>query len=474
MKVRCHIWRTAFCGAAVLFLSPTLAIAQGGAPVPAGTVDGTSDTLRLDLASSVALALRNATPIQAGRDTMQLAGAAVLEAYGRFLPEVTAVASGFGQDGTTLLSSTALLPASASLYGVGYGLTASLDLFNGFRDREHLRAALRERFAFDQEFGRARQQVAFDVTQAFYQVVLDRRLAEVARANLALSQGREKQLTGQVQAGTRALPDLYRQQAQTHADESAVIDADNRVRDDETGLLRRLEIDPARPVRIVDPAADTTPIANGVAFQSLSGEALRNRPDLAAAQAFQEAATHEVQSAHSEYLPQLTLNLGYLIGGRVYDREIINGTSQLTTAQHPLSEQLGNQGYGVATLGMSWNIFDRYRAHFDVERATVAEDRARLATQDLRLKVVGEVRQAVDDYRAGAEKLTATAAGVQAATKAYQTVQGRFDVGFGTFVDVLSAQAALTQARALHEQALTNFALQKTVLSFVTGRLPLP
>ena len=108
---------------------------------------------------------------------------------------------------------------------------------------------------------RAKQQVAFDVAQAFYQVVLDRRLAAVAEANLALSTARDSQIEEQVRVGTRAPPDLYRQQAQQKADEVVVIDANNRTTTDIAALLNRLRLDATRPYVIVEPDADTARLA---------------------------------------------------------------------------------------------------------------------------------------------------------------------------------------------------------------------
>ncbi|HTR78324.1 MAG TPA: TolC family protein, partial [Gemmatimonadaceae bacterium] len=186
-----------------------------------------ADTMRLDLEGSVQLALQNATAIQVGSDSVRLGGITLLEAYGRFLPNVTTTFGGFGEVGNTLLSATSLTPADAQFYGMGYQLMSSVNVFNGFRDREHMRSSAALRDAASDGLDRAKQQVGFDVTQAFYQVVLDQRLRAVAAANLDLSRAREAQLADEVRIGTRAPPDLYRQQAQAAADQVALIDADN-------------------------------------------------------------------------------------------------------------------------------------------------------------------------------------------------------------------------------------------------------
>lgn len=433
--------------------------------------DTTRDTLRLDLDRSIQIALQNATPVQLGTDTVRLSGIGLLESYGRFLPNLTTTIGGINQQGTSLLSSTSLTPADAQFYSLGYTLSASVNLFNGFRDREHLQSMLHTRDAASNSLDRARQQVEFDVAQSFYQVVLDRRLASVAQANLALSQARENQLSEQVRIGTKAPPDLYRQQAQTRADEVAVIDATNRVETDATALLSRLRLDTSVPYQIVEPPVDTTRLDSAsLNLESMLHRAIGARPDLRAAEEKATADQHEMQSAHGEFLPQLSLRFDYVGSGRVFGHEIVNGKDQLNVAQNSLGTQLGDQRYSVLSLGLAWNLFDGYRARFDVERAAVAEDRDRLNIEDLRLRIGGELQTAIGSYRAAEQKLVATAAGLEAAQQSYDAASGRYDVGLASVVDVLTAQTALTQARALREQSLLYMALQKAVLRYVVGR----
>jgi outer membrane protein len=105
----------------------------------------------------------------------------------------------------------------------------------------------------------------------------------------------------------------------------------------------------------------------------------------------------------------------------------------------------------------------------EVERARAASNQAALASDDVRLQVLGDVRQAVDDYRAALQKLRASESGVTSAQEAFDAVTGRYDAGLGTFIDVQVAQTALTQARALREDAVVNMVLRGDVLRFVTG-----
>ena len=464
-------WFLAACSA--LTLTTSAASAQSRL---AGVIGGPhADTMRLDLTGSIQLALKSATPIQVGNDSVRLSGITLLEAYGRFLPNVTTTFGGYAESGNTLLSATSLVPANAEFYGMGYQLAASVNLFNGYSDQEHMKASAALRDAAAGGLERVKQQVAFDVSQAFYQVVLDRRLEAVDSANVGLSKEREAQLAEEVRIGTRAPPDLYRQQAQEAADEATLIDAQNRVETDGEALLSRLRIDPTTPYTIIEPPVDTSAIpADSLHVDDLVDRALHVRPDVGAAALRTQADRNEMTGARGTYLPSVNLGFNAAALSRVFGREDINGVDELNVSQSPLLDQLGNQWTTQVSLGVSWSLFDNYKTRLDVERATVALDRDQLLTEDLRLRVSTEVQQAVGDYHAAEAKLRASAAGLNAAQQAYEAVQGRYDVGFlASIVDVLTAQTALTQARALREQAVTNMALQKAVLRYAVGDAPI-
>ncbi len=451
-------------------LGAQMPLERRAAPVSGNRAIRTDDTLRLDLARSVSLALERASAVLLSRENLRLSGSALLESYGRFLPDLRAGTGVYTESGNPLLSSTALRPTNASFYGAAWQLSTGVNLFNGLADREHLRAAIADRSSAVATVDHARQQVAFDVTQAFYQVVLDRRLESVTRATLDLSRAREEQLTAQVNAGTRAPPDLYRQQAQTQFDATAVIDAANRVRADEASLLQRLREEPIRAHTIAEPAMDTTAL-DGVTTQldGLLAQAFHSRPDLSAARERAAADGHEERAAQSGQLPRVVLGFDWVGSGRVFDRQSIAGVNQLTMDQRQLLGQLASQGYLLGTLGVSWPIFDRFRTRLETDRAAAITYRDRLLIEDLQLQIEAEVRRALDDYAAARDRMTASAAGLLAAEQAFAAVQGRYDAGLATFVDVLSAQSALTQARALREQALTGYALQKAVMRYVAG-----
>ncbi len=450
---------------AVAALSGTLSAVLGAqTPRPA------ADSVHLTLQESLARAQTLSTEVLVASDSLRVSGARVLAAYGAFLPGVNGGAYALSAQGTTFLSGTALRASQAGWYAAEYQVSTALNIFNGFRDKAALKTSRFLQDAAGFSLQQAKQRITFDVLQSYFQVVLDHELIEVANSNLALSRSRQARLEGQVQVGFRSPPDLFRQRAQTASDEAGVIDIQARSQTDLVGLLRRLRLEATREYSVLDPPLDTTLLAaDSLDTSRLIALALAGRPDLRAAQARASAADAAIAQATGEYLPQVVLGADFGVYGRNYEWERQNGVSLLTESQRAIGSQLDSQGLGVVSLGVVVPIFDRFATRFDIEKARATSHIATLASEDARLQVLGDVRQATDDYRAAVQKLRATDAGLASAQEAFDAVSARFDVGLGIFLDVEAAQSALSEARAQHAAAAVNLVLQKQVLRFVTG-----
>jgi outer membrane protein len=68
------------------------------------------------------------------------------------------------------------------------------------------------------------------------------------------------------------------------------------------------------------------------------------------------------------------------------------------------------------------------------------------------------------------ERILAAQAAVASAQENFRLVQGRFDAGVGTILDLTDAQLALTQAQNAEAQALADFRIALARLERALGR----
>jgi outer membrane protein TolC len=276
-----------------------------------------------------------------------------------------------------------------------------------------------------------------------------------------------------VRVGKRPPADLYRQQAQAAADQSTLSDARNRVTIDEVGLLERLRVNPHQPLQLVQPAADTARLAPRYNdSDSLVQQAIARRADLQAANQTVVANAQDITRARSGYLPRVDAGAGVFSLGRFFDYANTPTGSLITTPQTPLWDQVGRQTTGELFLGVNWYVFDQFRTALTVQQARVSYDASRYADEDLRLSVAGDVTRALGDYGTALEQLDASAAGLTAAQQAFDLVNGRFQVGFASIVDVTTAQTLLVQSQSLRAQAVVNLELRKRAVGYALGFNP--
>jgi outer membrane protein len=442
------------------------------AELPSLSLDDRNGGVTLTLDDSVRLAVASATAVLKADNATRQSGADVLRSYGQFLPNLVAQGNYAYQSGTQYYAQSLPTLVNGSSAGAGYTLSTDLNLFNGLADYSGLRATTLRKDVAELSLARAKQAVALDTTQSFLQVVLDNQLVGIARKNLQESQAREKLLEEQTVLGVRNLSDLFRQQAQTSLDESALLTAQNRTRTDQITFLRKLRADVAKSYRFVEPTIpDDEPPGSVGDEGSLLKKALTERVDLKASDESAEASGWDLKGSWGGYLPKLDLQGSMVSGAHYLYSQAVNGQSVVPPTQSSMGYQLGSQIDYTVGLYLTWSIFDQFGTHDAVTKARVASDNAQIDAQDFRNQVEGEVRTAFGSYETSVAQLRSSKKGLVAARKAYEVIEGRYEVGSASFIDLITAQATLVQAESARAEALIDFVLQSKGLEFAIGEL---
>ena len=152
-------------------------------------------------------------------------------------------------------------------------------------------------------------------------------------------------------------------------------------------------------------------------------------------------------------------------------RQYVNGVNALVFNQQGLGAQLGNQAEFNLALTLTWTLFDRFLTRLDVEKTHTTYANTQIALEDSKLQVAADIRTAHTNYDIAWRQLDTARVGLAAAEKSYEAVEGQYEVGAASIVDVLTAQAALVQARSEEAQSRTNLKLQERTLSYSVGKI---
>jgi outer membrane protein len=294
------------------------------------------------------------------------------------------------------------------------------------------------------------QQIVLAAVQAFYGVVAAdaslgaaRSAEEAAAKSLEVARGRRE-------AGVATRADVL--QAETAFDQAVLV----RVQADGTlasarGTLavtvgeqadRSLKLD-AEPVPTEVPA-----LARRVA--DLMAEAARQRPDLASALAERDAAAADVTAARATGRPSISVGAG---------RNFVDTTG------------VANQNYNSVGISITWPLFTGFNTTYRVRQAEATLAGREANADQIRLNVSLDVWNADAALDSAGQQLRASAALLASAEENAQLALGRYRVGAGTIVDVLTAQSALAGARQQRIAAERGWQVARAQLALALGRL---
>ncbi len=431
-----------------------------------------TEKAQLTLSECIEIALTNASPVKKAENAVRLEGSDLLKSYGQFLPKLS-VSAGY----TPLsLNRTYSDPSTGSIVKtqterVDLSVTTSLNLFNGFQDYASLQAAIKRKTAAGLSLSRARQIIVYDITQAYYQVLLNRELLKIASENLSSSRDQLQLTKRQYEIGIKPVTDYYQQQAETSNNELTAIKADRQLRQSRLELLRRLRIDPSGEISIAGIAVDSLMLLPvNLDRDSLLSQGLAQRKDLESSLSSTSAAKWEITRAASQRYPKIDLTFNLFTGGYPYYATTA-AVSPSSYDYPPLTDQLSDLvGYSL-TLSLNWAVFDGFITRNNIEQAKIAYLNRGLDTADLKHDIAIDIRLAANSYDAAFAQIETAEKGLQAAEKAFETVKRKYDLGAANFVESNGAKAAFVSAQSEYSQATYNLALQKNILDFATGSI---
>ena len=395
----------------------------------------------LALGEVVDLALRNNPQTQLSWAQARAAAASFGAATGAFVPTVDASANVARSQTTSQLGSIERSTVTPTV-------TLSFLLFD-FGGRSGTVAAARAAaVALDLTHNAALQNVALQAEGAYFNyqatrgllVATQQALAE-ADTNLASAQQRNA-------AGVATIADVLQAQTVQAQAQLDLETASGNVQIARGALAVAMGLPANAPFNLVANTDSVVVALASVSVDSLIDQALALRPDLAAVRAQIQQAQAQVAVAKSAELPSMVL--GSNVGKTLSNISAFQGLN-----------------YGV-TLGISLPIFNLARPY----NVTVAEAQGDAATARaglLRSQVAQQVYASYYLLQTATQRAKTTDVLLASATASETAARARYRAGVGTIVDLLTAQAALANARAQRAQSRWIWATALAQLSHDVG-----
>jgi multidrug efflux system outer membrane protein len=314
-------------------------------------------------------------------------------------------------------------------FSVGANFSYELDLWG--RVRRAVEAADAQALAAQDDRDGVMLMLSSQVATTYWQLRgLD---ADIAILNDALATRRESQqlIEARFNAGLSNELDVSRTRIERANAEADIEEAQRQRNTLEHALAVLVGASPSQPM--VAPAAGTTLPQPPAIPVGLPASLLGQRPDLAASVATLKAFNAQVGVAEGAYYPSLSLT-----GNFGYASETLSNLAKGSARQ-----------FSFGPLALSLPLFEGGRIEANVKLAKARYDEAVANHEGRLLTALREVEDALSDVQQRQKQGDVQAQAQQAATRAVQVAQARYDRGVSTYLDVTDAQrSALAADRA--------------------------
>ena len=386
------------------------------------------------------------------RGNVETAAAQRRSAWGAFLPSVSASssASEFFSEGQSSVHPVTqeVIAGSRSNRSVSAGLSASVDLFTGFRRGAELKAARAAQDAAGASLVDARFQQALTTTNQFFDALAASQLVRVREASVRRAEEQLKVSVAKLGAGSATRSDSLRSLVTLGTARLALIQSQTDLATTEAGLARL--IGERGRVRATDDSAFYQVVPR-VDTAAVRAEAESRSPRVQEATANADAARASLRASRAAYWPSLNLSASTnWNGSRTTDYDLFN--------QRQLS------------LGLRWTLFNGFDRELAVTERSASLDLADASAADAERQVDAELTAQLAALDAARAKIDITQTSVAAATEDLRVLRERYRLGVATIVDVLTSQEALNQAEVDVVVARFDYLRAKARLEALIGR----
>lgn len=412
-------------------------------------------SMYLTLDEAINIALKNNNTIQAQEAEVEAAKGTMITGFSGFLPKVEGKLSYYigekGYEIRTTIPADSFGPgfpptdlttgfnSESFTYDYTVGLTLTQPLFAGGKIWNGYRMSMLGKKIQDERLRQTKNDITFQVTDAFYRILLAKSLLDVAREAKALSDEHLRVARARYKAGEATEYDVLRAEVESANLDSQLIRAENAV---QLATIALKNIVGLKEDEVINVVGELFPVDFEKTLEECLSVAKSNRPEVLQMEYQKKLARHNYKLAIGNYIPNLALIGNYL--------SLTNKTNTARLFDKP--EDKWFESYSVM-LVLSVPIFDGLYNYGKIKEAKWGIRKINEIDLQLDRGIELEIQQAYSSLLEAKKVLSAGEKNVKTARRAVEIAQVQYKNGLITSVELLSAEVGLTQAKTNYLQA---------------------
>ncbi|MCM1224344.1 MAG: TolC family protein [Lachnospiraceae bacterium] len=402
-------------------------------------------------------AIANSTGVKKAQLSQSTRKAEYLEAIGSFLPGISASSSVQWNWGRNIDPETNTYN-TVTTFNNGYGLYASLTLFDGMRTLNNFKQARESKKYGSSAIQNARDEKAIEVMMAYVEMEYCKGTIEVAQDKLAESKRALEKAELEYELGTLSMPDLAQRRAQQANDEYALTQRQNAYQMACLSLWDAMNLAPE--LRSYDDFVGNADALPEPTYELDDPEqiyqyALGHNPKAQMADINVKMQKYGYRMAKGNYMPTISAQAG--LSTNYF--KALNGEYQAASFGEQFRNNLGK--YVGASISIP--LFDGFGRHSSVKRAGNNYRIAQLERDEAQMKLYNDITAAVNDRDGYFKELLSLEKKMEADSLAYALAKRKCDEGMLSIIDLLTTANTYYQSRV--------DLLQRRMLYYLKNRL---
>lgn len=411
-----------------LLVSPPLLYAQN------------EESGRLSLEDCIAKGLQNNPMIQSSQLFVEENQTKVDEARSGYYPKVS-----LNSNATTYSNNN----GDQRFENYNTGISASYNLFNGFRTKAGYHAAGDHHEAAFLQHESVQQDLVLDITFAYYKTLQAERILKSAEEAVKNSQLHLDFAHARNMAGMATRSDILKSEVELSNAELEKIKAANALLAAKGNLNKLMGLPANHPTEIIDDLSELNE-TSVQSYDSLFAEAMESRVEVKRFYSLLNAQQNNIQLARGEYYPSLDVNANYNFSG-----EKISGMRE-------------NWWLGMT---LTIPVFNGFSTKARVKGEKTALKGIEKDLEALKDQIGTEVWNAFLAVKEFSERMTATSKGLESARENLSLSEGEYKEGTGSIIQLTDAQTTFVAAEQNHIQAVADYKVSLAELRRKTGNL---
>ena len=332
-------------------------------------------------------------------------------------------------------------------YSFDNTLRLTYPLYTGGRNENNIKSANFSLNAADLTLENTRQQVIYNTTAAYYDVLRNKNLVAVKENNVKLLQEHLDQVNSKFEIGVVAGADILASKVQIANAQQSLTTSRNDYDNAVATLSNLIGVSLTTDLIIEE---NMPHVMYNVNLDECIAYALEHRPDgIAAGYAVQQAEKN-ISVVKANRLPQVNAVVSRTFNGeKIFDNN--------------------HNDNWAAGLSLSWSVFDNNVTGAQVHENEATLRRLQSVYNQTQEQIQLDVRKAYNNLTAAEKNITTMQTAITQAEEEFRIAQVKYIEGVGTNMEVMDAQEKLLEAQTNYYTALYNYNTSKAQLDKAMG-----